>query len=90
MDLPTVYITSRASAGESVPRGKVSQTLIPRGPLSLSVSVHVPLITVAPASSCAGRVVHVAALRGLAVSGWRWCERRTLLAACSGTMLGWL
>jgi hypothetical protein len=47
-------------------------------------------VTAAPALPRVGRVVHVAALRGQAVTGRGGCERRTQLAACSGAVLGWV
>jgi hypothetical protein len=56
-----------------------------RNPIHVPACVH--RVTAAPTPSYIGRVIHVAALRGQAVTGSRRCER--LLAACSG-VLGWV
>jgi hypothetical protein len=95
-DLPTVYITSRASTGECVPPHAAPAKIVNPNPPARSHptcqsrTARVHRVTAAPVPSCVGRVVHVAALRGLAVTGRGGCERRTLLAACSGAVLGWV
>jgi hypothetical protein len=80
-DLTTVYITSRVSAGECAPPHASKDRPNPdpparSHPACQSRTKRVHRVTAAPAPSYVGRVVHVAALRGQAVTGRVGCERR--------------